>query len=75
MGDFRRDKREGFEMNIKLKEDKFHIRVFFAPCACRCRFCCLGDYPKDKRISFENYAKVMKKYATVIYNGTIRLDK
>ena len=73
MGDFRRDKREVFEMNIKLKEDKFHIRVFFAPCACHCRFCCLGDYPKDKIISFEDYAQVMKKYAAITDDYGMRL--
>ena len=60
-------------MNIKLKEDKFHIRAFFAPCSCHCRFCCLGDYEKDKRISFENYASVMRKYARVTDDYGMRL--
>lgn len=53
-------------MNIELKEDKFHIRAFFAPCACRCSFCCLGDYPKDEQISFEDYERVMKKFSSVV---------
>lgn len=60
-------------MNIKLKEDKFHIRVFFAPCACHCRFCCLGDYAKDRRVSFEDYSNVMKKYASVVDRYGMRL--
>ena len=60
-------------MNIELKEDKFHIRAFFAPCSCHCRFCCLGDYAKDKRISFEDYSSVMKKYACVTDDYGMRL--
>lgn len=60
-------------MNIELKEDKFHIRVFFAPCSCHCRFCCLGDYEKDKGISFEDYEKVMRKYARVTDDYGMRL--
>lgn len=60
-------------MNVKLKEDKFHIRVFFAPCSCHCRFCCLGDYPKNRQVSFEDYSKVMKKYARVVDRYGMRL--
>ena len=49
-------------MNIVLKEDKFHVRVYLASCACHCKFCCLGDYPKDKRITFEEYEQVMRTF-------------
>lgn len=60
-------------MNIILKEDKFHIRSYFASCACRCKFCCLGDYPKDKRISFDDYEQVMKKFSNVNDRYNMRL--
>ena len=52
-------------MNITLREDKFHIRVFFAPCSCKCKFCCLGDFPQTKQISFDDYEKVMRKFIEV----------
>lgn len=60
-------------MNILLKEDKFHIRVYFASCACRCKFCCLGEFPKDKRITFEEYEQVMHKFADVYDRYNMRL--
>lgn len=60
-------------MNVELKEDKFHVRAFFASCSCKCRFCCLGDYSKKKQITFEDYEKVMKKCADVSSEYGMRL--
>lgn len=60
-------------MNVNLKEDKFHVRVFFAPCSCHCRFCCLGEYPKNKLVTFDDYAIVMKKMACVVERYGMRL--
>lgn len=60
-------------MNVKLKEDKFHIRAFFTPCSCKCRFCCLGDYSKKKQITFEDYEKVLRKCAAVSTEYGMRL--
>ena len=60
-------------MNIVLKEDKFHVRVYLASCACHCKFCCLGDYPKDKRITFEEYEQVMRKFSHVNDKYNMRL--
>ena len=52
-------------MDMELREDKFHIRAYFASCSCKCKFCCLGNYPKEKRISFDDYEKVMRKFQSV----------
>ncbi len=52
-------------MDMKLKEDKFHIRAYFASCACHCKFCCLGNFPKDKKISFDDYERVMRKFQNI----------
>lgn len=60
-------------MNIQLREDKFHIRAFFSTCACSCRFCCLGSFPKDKMISFDDYEKVMKKFSHIDKDYNMRL--
>lgn len=60
-------------MKIELREDKFHVRAFFAPCACRCRFCCLGDYSKKNQITFDDYERVMKKVASVATDYGMRL--
>lgn len=60
-------------MNVKLKEDKFHIRAFFSSCACHCHFCCLGEFSKDKRVSFEDYSAVMRKYAKAVDRYGMRL--
>lgn len=60
-------------MNFKLKEDKFHVRAYFAPCACKCKFCCLGEYRPSNMIAFEDYAKVMKKFSVVEKEYGMRL--
>ncbi len=60
-------------MNIKLKEDKFHVRVYFAPCSCSCNFCCLGEYPKNLRITFEDYEEVLKKFENINKTHNMRL--
>lgn len=60
-------------MNVALKEDKFHVRAFFASCSCKCRFCCLGDYSKKKQITFDDYEKVMRKCADVSTEYGMRL--
>lgn len=60
-------------MKLKVREDKFHIRAYFAPCACQCRFCCLGEYPKNKMISFDDYEKVLKKFSEIQQNYNMRL--
>ena len=60
-------------MNFQLKEDKFHVRAFFAKCDCNCRFCCLGSFSKNKMISFEDYEKVMKKFSCVEKDYHMRL--
>lgn len=52
-------------MEMNLREDKFHIRAYFASCSCRCEFCCLGNYPKEKRITFDEYEKVMLKFQNI----------
>lgn len=73
MGNNRCNSREVTDLNIKLKEDKFHVRAFFAPCACRCKFCCLGDYSHNKRITFEDYENVMHKFANIQSEYGMRL--
>lgn len=73
MGNNRCNSREVTDLNIKLKEDKFHVRAFFAPCACRCKFCCLGDYSHNKRITFEDYENVMYKFANIQSEYGMRL--
>ena len=60
-------------MNVELKEDKFHVRAFFASCSCKCSFCCLGDYSKKKQITFDDYEKVMRKCADVSTEYGMRL--
>lgn len=60
-------------MNVELKEDKFHVRTFFASCSCKCRFCCLGDYSKKNQIKFEDYEKVMRKFADISTEYGMRL--
>ena len=57
-------------MKMELTEDKFHIRAYFSSCSCKCKFCCLGDYPKRFRISFDDYEMIMRKFADINdYNG------
>lgn len=65
--------REVRVLNIRLNEDKFHIRVFFAPCACHCKFCCLGDYSHNKKITFEDYENVLHKFANIQSEYGMRL--
>lgn len=60
-------------MKLEVKEDKFHIRVYFAPCACKCKFCCLGEYPKNQMISFDDYEKVLKKFSHIQRDYNMRL--
>ena len=60
-------------MNVLLREDKFHIRAYFAPCACNCKFCCLGNFPKNNMISFDDYEKVMNKFSQVTETHGMRL--
>lgn len=60
-------------MDMNLREDKFHIRAYFASCSCHCEFCCLGNYPKEKRISFDEYEKVMLKFQSIEHLYGMRL--
>ena len=60
-------------MNFDLREDKFHVRAYFASCACYCRFCCLGTYPKNRMISFDEYEQVMRKFAHIDKDYGMRL--
>ena len=60
-------------MNLQLKEDKFHVRAYFAPCACSCKFCCLGDYPQNKRITFDDYEEVLRKFKDITKSYGMRL--
>lgn len=60
-------------MNIELREDKFHVRTFLAPCVCRCKFCCLGKFPKNARISFDDYEEVLKKFKDIGQTHNMRL--
>lgn len=61
-------------MELVLNEDKFHIRTYFASCACACRFCCLGKFDRCKQISFDDYETVLRKFADigVLYNMRLR---
>lgn len=52
-------------MRFDLEERKLHIRVFLAPCSCRCRFCCYGQYNRSKRISFAQYTQVLQKFSNL----------
>lgn len=60
-------------MNLELKEDKFHIRAYFASCACKCKFCCLGEYEKSKKITFTEYEAILKKFTDVEKKYGMRL--
>lgn len=60
-------------MRYELQEDKFHVRAYFASCACSCKFCCLGDYPKNRTISFDDYEMVMRKFASIQDSHGMRL--
>jgi len=60
-------------MKLNIKEDQLHVRAFFAECACRCCFCCVGDNPHDKRISFDDYEKIVRKFANIGASHSMRL--
>ena len=60
-------------MYMDLREDKFHLRAYFAPCSCHCKFCCLGNYPKEKRITFDDYERVMYKFENMEQLYSMRL--
>lgn len=40
---------------------QLHFRTHFSNCACRCRFCCLGDYCHQD-IRFRDYAEIVSRF-------------
>jgi len=60
-------------MKLNAKEDQLHIRAFLADCACRCLFCCVGNVSRYTKICFDDYEKVLRKYANIHNSHSMRL--
>lgn len=57
-----------------LEEKKLHLRTFFAPCSCKCDFCCYSQLSCNKQISIEAYEQILKKFSHLYEDTGIEVD-